>query len=270
MDKESGMASDVNKRQNSFRFYSVRQWIYGGLLLFIAVVGLPIIGVPKLRDRLSERVMGFKTAVIGNNIVPVTLRVGENTEPFPVEFARPEPLLPRPPQFPSLDRIFTAKYSSGVIKAVEDPDIVKKEPKAESIREPRTEPRPEQRTEQRTESQTGSSIQSRPEFTIVSDNPAEEEQDARQNDDPKYQKGAMEQTAYNLLIQSNSSIAEIVKGEHPLLRFKSWDAAKRENDTYWVRLKLQLDKNPEQEYIWVVKIQSKEATPLNYNAKSIS
>jgi hypothetical protein len=266
MDKEFGMASDVNKRQNSFRFYSVRQWIYGGLLLFIVVVGLPIIGVPKLRDRLSERVMGFKTAMLGNNIVPVTLRVGENTEPFPVEFARPEPLLPRPPQFPSLDRIFTAKYSSGVIKAVESPDIVKKEPKAESIREPRT----ESPSEQRAESKTGSSIQSRPEFTIVSDNPAEEEQDARQNDSPKYQKGAMEQTAYNLLIQSNSSIAEIVKGDHPLLRFKSWDAAKRENDTYWVRLKLQLDKNPEQEYIWEVKIQSKEVKPLSFNAKSIS
>jgi hypothetical protein len=266
MDKEFGMASDVKKRQNSFRFYTVRQWIYGGLLLFIAVVGLPIIGVPKLRDRLSERVLGFKAAIHADNIVPVTLRVGENTEPFPVEFARPEPLLPRPPQFPSLDRIFTAKYSSGVIKAVEEPDKVKKELKTESIREPRTESQPEQRAE----SKTGSSIRSRPEFTIVSDNPAEDEQDTRQNDEPKYQKGALEQTAYDLLIQSNSSIAEIVKGGHPLLRLKSWDVAKRENDTYWVRLKLQLDKNPEQEYIWVVKIQSKEVTPLNFNAKSIS
>jgi hypothetical protein len=153
-----------------------------------------------------------------------------------------------------------------VIKAVEDPDKVKKELKTESIREPRTESQPEQRAE----SKTGSSIRSRPEFTIVSDNPAEDEQDTRQNDEPKYQKGALEQTAYDLLIQSNSSIAEIVKGGHPLLRLKSWDVAKRENDTYWVRLKLQLDKNPEQEYIWVVKIQSKEVTPLNFNAKSIS
>jgi hypothetical protein len=266
MDKEFGMASDVKTRRNSFRFYSVRQWIYGGLLLFIAVVGLPMIGVPKLHDRLSERVSGFKRAMLAENIVPVTLRVGENTAPFPAEFAKPEPLLPRPPQFPSLDRIFTAKYSSGAIKSVESPSGVRKGLKPDSIREPRTESQPEQRAE----SHTGSSIQSRPEFTIVSDNPEAEEQDARQNDSPKYQKGTMEQTAYELLIQSNGTIADIVKGDHPLLRFKSWDAAKRETDTYWVRLKLQLEKNPEQEYIWVVKIQTKEVTPLNFNAKSIS
>jgi hypothetical protein len=37
-----------------------------------------------------------------------------------------------------------------------------------------------------------------------------------------------------------------------------------------VRLKFQSEGNPDEEYIWQVKVQSNEVTPLSYNARRIS
>jgi hypothetical protein len=86
----------------------------------------------------------------------------------------------------------------------------------------------------------------------------------------KYQKGKEEQDAYDLLLKSNATVAGMVQGSNPSLKFKSWDAAIRGDDTYWVRLKFQSEENPDEEYIWVVKPQAKEVTPLSHNARSIS
>ena len=80
----------------------------------------------------------------------------------------------------------------------------------------------------------------------------------------------MEQQAYDLLLKSNATVAGMVQGNNPSLRFKSWDAASRGDDTYRVRLKFQSNGNPDEEYIWQVKIQANQVTPLSYNARSIS
>ncbi len=80
----------------------------------------------------------------------------------------------------------------------------------------------------------------------------------------------MEQQAYDLLLKSNPTVAGMVQGSNPSLHFKSWDAANRGEDTYWVRLKFQSNGNPEEEYIWQVKIQANQVTPLSFNARSIS
>ena len=85
----------------------------------------------------------------------------------------------------------------------------------------------------------------------------------------KYQKGKIEQEAYDLLLKSKPTVAGMVQGSNPSLQFKSWDAASRGDDTYWVRLIFQSEGN-DQEYIWQVKLQSSQVTPLSYNARSIS
>ena len=86
----------------------------------------------------------------------------------------------------------------------------------------------------------------------------------------KYQKGKAEQDAYDLLLKSSATVAAMVQGSNPSLKFKSWDAANRGEDTYWVRLKFQSEGNQDEDYIWVVKLQSNEVTPLSHNARSIS
>ncbi len=94
--------------------------------------------------------------------------------------------------------------------------------------------------------------------------------DSSSGSELKYQKGQIEQQAYDLLLKSNPTVAGMVQGNNPSLHFKSWDAANRGEDTYWVRLKFQSNGNPEEEYIWQVKIQANQVTPLSYNARSIS
>ena len=85
----------------------------------------------------------------------------------------------------------------------------------------------------------------------------------------KYQKGKAEQDAYDLLLKSIPAVVGLLQGNNPSLKFKSWDAANRGEDIYWVRLKFQSEGNADAEYIWQVKLQSNEVTPLNYNARGV-
>ena len=73
--------------------------IYLGLLLFVALVGLPILGVPSLRHRLSSRIHTLREAVFsgGKPVPPVVAKVGENSEPFPKEYEVPLTLWDRTP-----------------------------------------------------------------------------------------------------------------------------------------------------------------------------
>ena len=109
----------------------------------------------------------------------------------------------------------------------------------------------------------------RPEFSITREDPPEELMDPIQGDEPKYQKGQIEQKAYDLLLKTLPVVAGMVQGSNPDLQFKSWDAASRGDDVYWVRLKFQPKEGSESEYIWLVKLQSGQVTPHNYNAREI-
>ena len=60
------------------------------------------------------------------------------------------------------------------------------------------------------------------------------------------------------------------RGATRLCKFLSWDAAGRGEDIYWVRLKFRSEGKTDIEYIWQVQLQSKQVTPLNYNARSLS
>jgi hypothetical protein len=208
-----------------------------GLLLFIVIVGLPIVGVPHLRERLSTRIQTLKAAIAGD-VSPATLQVGAQHEPFPSEFEEPEPLAPQPPKLPQMDRVYTLTPSRTYTPSAS--------PQTETADRSATEPSVTFTDEGETESGT----------------PAEPE--------IEYLQGQAEEDAYNLLLQSNSKVAELVKGGDPSLKFKSWDAARRGDDVFRVRLKFQSEGHPEAEYIWQVKLQSNEVTPLSYNARTIS
>jgi hypothetical protein len=61
-----------------------------------------------------------------------------------------------------------------------------------------------------------------------------------------------------------------VRGSNPSLIFDSWDALHRGSDVYWVRVQFRLKDNSVREYIWEVKLDSKEIMPLSYYARAVS
>ena len=221
------------------RFYKTRRRVYCALLLFVIVVGVPIAAVSKLRDRLMTRSQALWEAAIGRR-APVMVQVGENHEPLPAEFERLEPTGPQVIQLPPPAKVHST--AQGGYTPSQD------ETRPSSAKRSLKIPSPS---------------------TVQEEAPTEEAEQAAADNEPKYQQGKMEQEAYDLLLQSNPAIAGIVKGNNPSFRFKSWSVAGRGEDTYWVRLKLEAEGKPEADYIWQVKLESKQVSPLNYNARSI-
>ncbi len=222
-------------------FYKTRRRVYGALLLFVLAAGLPMATVPKLRDRLITRAWDLKEAIAGNR-APVTVQVGLNREPLPPEFQRPAP--PPAPVFqplPQSGRIYTNDRGGF--------DPVREQARAPSATTKVLTVPPPAAEEELAE--------------VAESAPAAGE------NQPKYGQGTAERQAYALLVESNAAVAEIVKGNKASYKFKSWDAAVRGEDLYWVRLKIQAEGQPEGDYIWQVRLEAKQVTPLNYNARTI-
>ena len=204
---------------------------------------LPLATVPALRNRLLNRVHALKAAFTGD-VKPVMVQAGEAREPFPEEYER----LSVPP----VAQVFKLPAGAVVYQA------------------PQQDVTPVRGTPRRT-------IKIPPAGTSSAS--ADEEEEAGEQvgggaaagseNQPKYRQGTIEKEAYDLLLQSNSAIAGIVQGGNPSLRFISWDAAGRGEDLYWVRLKFGSEGKPDAEYIWQVQLQSKQITPLNYNARTL-
>jgi hypothetical protein len=244
---EASMGSSADSgRQYLTHFFKTRQRIYNGLLIFVVAVGLPIVSVPALRHRLSSRVQALRTALSGE-LNPVRIKVGENRGPLPAEYERPLPLPPSPMQLPPLDRIFT---KADVEKGKVVPPAVSRAGVAPRL----------------TKAAPKSVVPAQSDTT--NDEPAASS--SATSDEPKYQQGKIEQEAYELLLKSIPAVAALVQGSDSSLRFRSWDAAKRSDDLYWVRLRFQSEGKPETEYIWMVKLLSGQVVPLSYNARSIS
>lgn len=231
----------ISALQGSMRFYKTRRRIYTGLLLFIVVIGLPIIGIPPLRHRLSGRVQALKTAMAGQ-VAPVTLKVGENQAPFPAEYEKNPPPLAIAPQVPIVNKIFAA--SGGVV-----PQSAPRSPA-----HPRTE-RPEAPP---------------PSSASIEKPPEQAAHETATADEPQFTQGKIERDAYDLLLKLSPAAAGMVQGSDPSLRFKSWDAVKRGEDIYWVRLRFQSADDPDVIYIWQVMLQANQVAPWNYNARSLS
>lgn len=71
----------------------IRSNIYTGLLIFIVVIGVPLLGIPSVRNRLYARVHSVYGALgpLPFKPSPAWAKVGENRYPVPVEFERPRP-----------------------------------------------------------------------------------------------------------------------------------------------------------------------------------
>lgn len=97
--------------------YSQRGRFNLGLLIFVAVIGLPILAVPGLRARLSERTQAFYMAFGPPKFkpTPAWAKVGENRYPVPEEYVRPTV---RHPAFSGVVRLPGVIYGSGGDNAI--------------------------------------------------------------------------------------------------------------------------------------------------------
>jgi hypothetical protein len=204
--------------------------IYTGLLVVVAVIGIPMLGIPSLRHRLYTRIHALYEATGPLSSPPIWAKVGENRHPFPAEFERPV-VTRSPSALPGMIDLANRVY-----------------------RPPETLPSPDAPSTPAPESQ------GLPETTATDDQAT-----------PEFRQGKIEQEAYEILLRSNETIAAMVKGSNPSLRFKLWYAAKRSADAFLVDLIFtQVSDNKEVHYIWEVKISSKEVKPESYNARALA
>jgi|GEM_PF-912001 len=218
--------------------YDGRKRFYSILLLFVVVVGLPIVSVPPLRHRLVKRVVAFQEAILGKS-GPVMANMDEEQLPFPEEFEKSASGESVSGDFLPMDRIFTAQSADS----------------GTQIDTPYALITPESATED----------------TVFSGIAAEEDtSESDSNDGIVYTQGEVEQEMYALVLGANPRVAEMVNSDDPSLRFQSWGGAKRSEDIYWIRLVFQNEDDLDVEYIWQVELQTNQVLPLSYNARNIS
>ena len=223
--------------------YDARTRFYGILLLFIVVVGLPIVSLPSLRNRLIARVTAIQEAILGKS-EPVTAEVGETTLPFPKEYERPDSEFFDPgDRFPN-NRIFTALSADLATKVDTPPALIT--PESAKIDAASSSILPED----------------------ISGKSASRVSDS--DDGVHYTQGDVEQEMYALLLKAYPKVSEMVEGREPALQFRSWGSAKVSADIYWVRLIFQAGNDKEIEYIWQVEVPTKQVLPLSHNARTIS
>jgi hypothetical protein len=235
-------------------FYRVRYYFYMSLMVFVVAVGLPIVSIPVIRHRLSDRVQTLREAMAGGRIKPIEVKVGENKEPFPAEFAKKASA----PNYPKLPPYFAATQglSGPIVSSTPIPRPAGEARSRRTIRIPKVPAEPA--------SEPAAADSGQAPATDQAAGAATEAQ-------PAYQQGLMEKEAYDLLLKSNATVAAMVQGSNPSLKFKSWDALKRDEDTYYVRLTFaSLPANTSTEYIWQVKLLAKQVTPLSYAARSLA
>ncbi len=223
-------------------FYQSRHRFYTGVVVFVIMVGMPLLVVPPLRHRLLVRIQVLREAAKSSGRPALEAKVGENTTPLPQEFVRPiAPTLPLP-QLPNVIYPTSRAYYPQPTAPAPPVGIPK------------------------------GAVRRGPEPKITRDTATEEppapEAERSDSSEPQFRQGKIEQEAYDLLVQSSPNVASLIQGGNPALKFKDWAAAKIEEDVYYVRLTFSRE-NGEAPYIWQVKLLSKQVTPLNFNARSL-
>ena len=215
-----------------------RRRVYGGLLIFVVFAGILMIGLPQLRTRLFDRIHLIRNAVTGET-PPDILPMGELGILYPEEFARQAS-----PENPNAPR-------SAILRQPAEPD-------------------------------TSADTVSRRRLTVVSPEGISSSKTQPANDStdltPRFQQGVPEREAYEKVLAANTLLSGMVEGGNPQLRFKTWDAARRGEELYWVRVIFTStvdakDANDstgkDVEYIWQVEGANDKVTPLNFNARSL-
>jgi len=199
-----------------------------GLLCFVSLVGLPLISVPALRERLRSRVEVMRQSLTAGSSfsLPLTVRTGENTEPLPAEYDKPIVPLVRKAEVLVISR---EAYAATAAPAAAF--------------------------------ETGSADQ-----PLL---PQAEETEGSQ--EPVYGQGKIEQEAYKILLDEREPVRRMTEGGDPGLRLKHWSAARTGEDTFLVRLTFQhLADGSDRDYIWEVKLMSREVTPMSAYARAVS
>lgn len=222
-----------------------------GLLGFSLIAGLPLLAVSGLRHRLQARLQIMREALGGAPPAKsVVARIGENSKPFPKEFERKiEPI----PQAKGGVLVLPGQTYNPLAVYQAPP------PRRSTTTAPSAGPRPSRKL-------SIPIIREVPEEPVQKAETPEKAEPA--SSEPEFRKGQPEQEAYDMLLQLSATVAGMVKGANPPFRFKDWAAAKMEDESYWVRLVFLKD-GAEAAYIWQVKPQSKQVTPLNFNARSL-
>lgn len=88
--------------------------------------------------------------------------------------------------------------------------------------------------------------------------------------EPVFGRGAEEQQAYELVLESNRRLASMVGGSEATLRFKEWAAARIDEGAMLVRITfVHVPDGSDREYIWRVRLPGKEVFPVNFYARSL-
>jgi len=217
-----------------------RRQVYWGLLTFVVAAGLPMIGAPSLRARLKTRVETLRDAATGvpEAPAPVIARVGENHEPFPKEYEHPSP---PPSYFPKMQ----SQLPRQPYRIVAGAPVTTAPAAVLDAPQPAVAPAGGAATAGQTPPEAGG--------------------------EPQFKKGQTEQEAYDILVNSNQTLAGMIKGSDPKLKFQDWAAASLGGDSYYVMVTfVQASGNVPQKYIWRVRVQSKEVVPESSLARSIS
>jgi len=240
-EKPDSHSSSGTLAASAARFYQVRSRIYTALLVFTVVIGLPIVSIPGLRYRLAERTLALRQAMYGPVPKLTAVKIGESKAPFPQEYeslsALEIPLLkpaPIPSSFPPPTQT--------------SPLVSKKIIQAGKERAAAEEP------------------------TEIGDATSASEVEQPQAETRlQFQQGSVEKEAYDLLLSENQPVRDMVSGKNPVLQFKSWSAAKTQDDgAYLVDLAFMgLPDNQEEHFIWLVNLATKQITPMSFNARSL-
>jgi hypothetical protein len=241
-EKQPVFATGARRESRRWRYH---QKAYFGLLIFVAVAGIPVIAVPSLRARLRVRVQALRAAALAEPIVqpPAEARVGENREPFPKEYMRAAVI---PSYLPKIEAPSHAPFRI-VVGGNE------------------TAPQPENAV-------PGAPGKATPQTMGTARAATEETRPAggAQGTESQYRKGKSEQEAYDLLMSSNQTLAGMIQGKDPALKYQDWGATSMGQDSYYVMVTFVQTDGTVRKYIWNVKLASKEVVALSSYAREIS
>jgi hypothetical protein len=220
--------------------------IYLALLLFVVIGGLPIVGVSSLRARFHDRIQLLRSAARGERApqAPAAATIGEARDPFPKEYEKPQA---RPSYMQKFEAPPRAPYRIAI--GGEEPAPARKLPGVETSK-----------------SKPVNEIDLPPTLSDVKSAAASDTGGA-----PQYRKGKSEQEAYDLVVKANATLAGMIQGADPALKFQDWSALSTGQDSYNVMIAfLQTADNEVRKYIWSVKVATKEVVPLSSYARGIS
>ncbi|MBM3790328.1 MAG: hypothetical protein FJW35_08255 [Acidobacteria bacterium] len=201
------------------------------LLLFVAIAGLPVIGVPVLRERLRSRSQDLVEALALGSVSspPLRVGVGENTDPFPAEYDKPAIPLQRRP----------------AVLVLAQPYAVMPGQAQQGVWTPADPAAP------RESAALGEA--------------------ASDSAEPVYVQGKIEREAYEVLLASLDRVQSMVGGNDRDLKFQDWAAARMDEDRFLVKLTFTfLPDGSARDYVWQVRLMSKEVVALSAYARAVS